>query len=141
MNTKGYEGKIRKTAAVYTNDLRTASFTLEVRAFVNVPISLRPRYVRLYGSEDVLVTKSIEIIAGLDKPLTLEPGQFNLEGKLTYRIEEIVKGRKFNVYFTNIPGVARSYRGFLDLMTNYDEKPVLNIRISGRFVKAKTGKQ
>ena len=88
-----------------------------------------------------MVTKSIEIIAGLDKPLTLEPGQFNLEGKLTYSIEEIDKGRKFNVYFTNIPGVAGSYRGFLDLMTNYDEKPVLNIRISGRFVKAKTDKQ
>ena len=141
MNTKGYEGKIRKTAVVYANDPKMVRFALGVRAFVQVPISMRPRYVRLYGREDVSITRSIEIKAGLDKPLILELGQFNLEGKLIYKIEEIDKGRKFKVYFTNIPGVAGSYMGYLNLMTNYNEKPVLNITISGRFVKAKTDKQ
>ncbi|UCF82546.1 MAG: hypothetical protein JSV50_15300 [Desulfobacteraceae bacterium] len=141
VNTKGYEGKIRKTTVVDSNDPKMPRFTLGIRAFVHVPISMRPRYVRLYGREEVSITRSIEIKAGLDKPLILEPDQFNLEGKLTYKIEEIDKGRKFKVYFTNIPGVAGSYRGFLNLKTNYNEKPVLNIRISGRFVKTKTDKQ
>lgn len=140
VNTKGYEGNIRKTAAVYTNDPKRAQFTLGVRAFVHVPISLRPRYVRLFGREDVRITRSIEIKAGLDKPLILEPGQFNLEGKLTYSIVETEKGRKFKVYFTNIPGVEGYLRGFLNLKTNYVEKPVVTISISGRFVKAKTSK-
>jgi len=31
--------------------------------------------------------------------------------------------------------------GFLNLKTNYSEKPVVNIRISARFVRAKTDKQ
>ena len=83
VNTKGYEEKIRKTAVVYTNDPKMVRFALGVRAFVQVPISVRPRYVRLYGREDVSITRSIEIKAGLDKPLILELGQFNLEGKLT----------------------------------------------------------
>lgn len=141
VDTRGYEGNIHKTAVVYTNDPKMARFTLGVRAFVHVPISVKPRYVRFHGREDVEVTKSVEITAGLDKPLTLEPGQSNLEGKLTYKIVEIDKGRKFRVYFTNIPGGVGAYMGFLNLKTNYNEKPVVNIRISGRFVKAKTDKQ
>ena len=114
---------------------------MEVKAFVKVPIYLSSRYVNLRGKEGQSVTRGIEIRAGLDKPLTLKPGQCNLAGKVTYSIEEVDKGRRFKVSFTSIRGVAGSYRGFLNLKTNYDEKPVLNIRISGRFVKAKTGKQ
>lgn len=113
---------------------------LSVKAFVRVPIYIKPRHVRLSGKEDVSVTRSVEIEAGLDKPLTLEQSQCNLAGKLTYNIEEIDKGRKFKVSFTSIRGVAGSYRGFLNLETNYDEKPIVNIWISGRFVKAKTRK-
>lgn len=141
VRTKGYEGKIHKTARVETNDPRMKTFTLGLRAFVQVPIYVKPRYVRLNGRENVSVTRSVEIMAGLDKPLTLEPSQFNLEGKVTYKVEEIDKGRKFKVSFTNIPGVAGSYRGSLNLKTNYDEKPVLNIGIRGRFKKAKTSKE
>jgi len=44
-------------------------------------------------------------------------------------------------YFTNIPGVVGAYMGFLNLKTNYNEKPVVNIRISARFVRVKTDKQ
>lgn len=141
MRTKGYEGAHEWSAKVTTNDPNTKNFYLRVKAFVRAPIYVNPRYVRLYGREDQSVTRVIEIRAGLDKDLRLEPSQFNLEGKVKYTIEEIDKGRKFKVYFTNISSVAGAYRGFLNLKTNYDEKPVLNIRISGRFVKAKTGKQ
>lgn len=112
---------------------------LYVKAFVMVPIYLSPRYVNFYGSEDQSVTKVVEIRAGLDKPLTLTPEGFNLEGKLTYRIEEIEKGRKFKIHFTSISGSPRTYYGFLNLKTNYPEMPLINIRIRGRFVKMKKG--
>lgn len=79
----------------------------------------------------------VEIKAGLDKPLALTPEEFNLEGKLTYRIEEIEKGRRFKIHFTSIPGSSQSFHGFLNLKTNYPEKPIINIRIRGRFLKDK----
>ena len=110
---------------------------MRVKAFVRGSIYVKPRY----GREDQSVITVIQIRAGLGKDLRLEPGQFNLEGKLAYSIEGIYKGRKIKAYLTTITGVAGSYRGFLNSITNNDEKPVLNIRISGRFVKAKTGKQ
>ena len=49
-----------------------------------VLISLSSRYVYLRGTEGQRVTRTIEIKAGLDKPLSLEPSEFNLKGKVTY---------------------------------------------------------
>ena len=108
---------------------------LEVKAFVKVPIYLSTRYVSLHGKAGQKVTKIIEIRAGLDKPLTLTLEGFNLEGKLIYRIEEIEKGRKFKIHFTSIPGPSQRFNGFLNLKTNYPEKPIINIMIRGRFLK------
>lgn len=141
VNTKGYQGNIHKTAKVYTNDSRIRHLRLGVRAFVQVPINVSQRHVRLYGREDVSVTTSIIIKAGLDKALTLEPGQFSLEGKLTYKIEEIDNGRKFKIHFTSIPGFTGPFRGFLKLKTNYDEKPIVTIGIAGRLRKLKRPKE
>ena len=121
VDTKGYEGNIHKTATVYTNDPETARFTLGVRALVRVPISVKPAYVRLYAKEGATITNSVEITAGLDKALKLEVDKFNLKGKVTYRIEEAEKGKKFIIYFTNVPGTTDSYSGALYLKTNYDE--------------------
>ena len=141
VRTKGYEGAHEWSAKVTTNDPNTRDFYLMVKAFVRVPIYVKPRYVRLYGREDQSVTRVIEIRAGLDKELRLEPSQFNLEGKVKYTIEEMEKGRRFRIHFKSIPDTAGAYMGFLNLKTNYDEKPIINIRIKGRFVKANTSKQ
>lgn len=139
VRTKGYKGAQGWSAKVITNDPRMNEALLSVKAFVQVPIYVKPYYVRLYGRGDVTVTRSVEIEAGLDKPLTLKPGQCDLAGKVTYTIEEVDKGRRFKVSFASIRGVAGSYRGFLNLETNYEEKPIVTIRINGQFLKAKTG--
>ena len=139
VRTKGYEGAKRWSAVVYTNDPIMKTVNLRVKALVKVPIHISPRYVNLYGKEGQSVTRVIEIRAGLNKPLTLTPSQFNLEGKLTYVLEEIEKGRRFKIRFTVIPGPPQTYHGFLKLKTNYPEKPVISIRIRGRIIKAKKG--
>ena len=141
VRTKGYKGAHNWSAKVITNDPRMNEILLSIKAFVQVPIHVKPSYVHLYGNEGASVTRSVEIEAGLDKPLTLKPGQFNLEEKVAYTIEEIDEGRRFKVSFTSIKGVAGLYRGFLNLETNYEEKPVVTIPISGRFVKEKTNNQ
>ena len=139
IRTKGYEGAHQWSAKVNTNDPRMKVLTLSIKAFVKALIYLSPRYVNLRGTEGQSITGVVEIRAGLDKPLTLEPGQFNLEDKVKYTIEEIEKGRRFKVHFTNIPGPSQTYRGFLKLKTNYPEKPEVTIWIKGRFAKAKKG--
>jgi len=112
---------------------------LTVKAFVRVPIYLSSRKVYLYGREGQRITRDVEIRAKLDKSLKLSPSHFNLEGKVTYSVEEIEKGRAFKIRFTSVPGPPQTYRGSLELKTNYPEKPVITIGISGRFMKVKKG--
>jgi hypothetical protein len=131
----GYQGKIRKTALVQTNDPDADTLRIGLEVSVDVPIALNPRYVLLTGVEGKITTKVIDITAGLDKPLQLEPVTFNLEGKIGYRIVEVEQGRKFKIYFETLPQSKGNFNGFLNLKTNYDEKPNFNIRISGRLSK------
>jgi hypothetical protein len=89
VNTKGCQGNIHKTAYVCTNDPSADRLVLGVRAFVQVPIFVSPRYVFLQGNAARGVTRIVKIEAGLEKPLILEPENFNLEGKIDYEIEEV----------------------------------------------------
>jgi hypothetical protein len=108
---------------------------IALRGIVKVPIKVMPRRARLYGKEDQMISKMIEVSADLDKPLELVPVHFNLDGKIVYTIEEVEKGRRFKIHFTTIPSPPQAYRGFLKLKTNYPEKPELTIWIRVRIQK------
>ena len=137
VNTKGYEGRIHKSAKVNTDDPKWKVVSLEVKAFVRVSIHVSSRYVYLQGAEDQSITRTIDVKAGLDRPLKLTPGQFSLEGKVKYTVDEIEKGRRFRIRFMSIPGPPHTYQGVLKLKTNYPEKPEITIRIRCRFVRKK----
>lgn len=83
----------------------------------------------LYIYKNEVVTKEVEIKAELPTPLTLVPSQFNLEGRVTYRIDELEKGKRFRLVFQNVPGQSGTFRGFLRLRTNYPEKPDVLIMV------------
>jgi hypothetical protein len=133
VRTQGYQGKIHKTATVYTNDPSMQTFFLEVRAHVQVAIVVAPSEVYLVGKEGESVTRVLEIRAGLDKPLRITPGRFTLDEKVKYVIEEKEEGRLYRVLFTSLPGSPRSYYGTLELKTNYPEKEMIVIRVRGGF--------
>ena len=135
VTTKGYQGSVQKSAKVYHNDPNTENLVLTLKAHVKVPIHLSSRYVRLYGKEGQSITRVVDIKAELDKPLKINPIEFNLKDKLSYTIEEIEKGKKYRIKFKSIPGPPQTYTGFLKLKTNYPEKPELTVRIRGRIGK------
>jgi hypothetical protein len=135
VRTEGYQGAVHKSAMVYTNDPVKKTIRLSLKGFVKVPILVSPRGVRLYGEEGQILTRIVEVRAELDKPLTLTPGHFNLTEKLTYSIEEMEKGKRFQIRFATIPGPPQSYSGFLRLKTNYPEKPEMTIQIKVRIQK------
>jgi hypothetical protein len=132
VRTRGYQGAIEKSAKVYSNDPKNPLTRLSLKALVKVPIYLSSRYVYLYGKEGEAITRVVEVRAELDRPLTLTPYQFNLGEKLTYKIEEIEPGKRFQIRFKTIPISPQTYRGFLKLKTNYPEKPEITLWIRGR---------
>lgn len=137
VHTKGYQGDIHKSALVNTNDREQNAVYLGIKAFVKVPVLVSPPYVRFYGKAGQSITRVVEVKAGLNKALTLSQGQFDLEGKVKYRLEEIETGRRFKIHLTSIPGPWPTFRGALRLKTNYPEKPIINIMIWGRFKEIK----
>ena len=133
VNTKGYQGNVRKSARVKTNDPEKQTFLLVLKATVKVPINVSSKYVQLYGKGDTEVSKTIKIIAELDKPLNLSVIDFTLKNKLKYTIETVQKGKEYRLRFTSIPGIKENFRGTLKLKTNYPEKPEISLVIHGRF--------
>jgi hypothetical protein len=134
LNTSGYEGFLRKTATVYTNDPVKRVETLSFFGDVKVPIRVSSRLVYLQGNAAQTVSKTIKISAELDKPLKIEPVDFSLNNKLTYRIDELEAGKLYDVCFTSLPNAGNYFQGILRLKTNYPEKPEIDIWIRGRFM-------
>ena len=133
LNTRGYEGKIRKAARIYTNDPKTPQDMLIIEALIKTPITVSDKMVFLKGTHQETVTKTVDIKGELDKPLKLDPVDYTLDKQVNFNIEEVAKGKHFRVTFTSIPNTGNSYQGLLKLKTSYPEKPELLIYVMGRF--------
>ena len=102
-------------------------------------IALSSQFVELFGAEGQNVSQSIDVTAGLEKPLILEPLDFNLSEKVEYSIEAVEKGKKYRITFKNINGSAGRFRGLLKIKTNYPEKPELTIFVKGTILELRKG--
>ena len=105
--------------------------SLEVDAYVRPLISVSPKRLRLEGEKDKTIKGTVRIRAEIERPLTLQVAVFSLPNELTYRLEEIERGKAFDITFSTIPARKDRFRGFLKLQTNYPEKPYVIIYIDG----------
>jgi hypothetical protein len=135
VKTRGSQGKITRSARVYTSDPTRSLVRLTLTAQVRPIIFISSPRVYITARENQSLTKVIEIKAGLDRPLTLTPGHFSLAEKLSFSLKEMEEGRTFQILLTSVPGPPQTYRGFLKLTTNYPEKPALTLWIKGRILK------
>jgi hypothetical protein len=133
VDTRGYTGKVTKSAKIYINNPRDKFHYISVEAFIRPAIVVSPENVQLYGKPGEVVEKIVEIRAEKKKALRLEPIAFDLEQKVTYTVEEVARGKHYRVHFKNRPGPPEIFVGFLKLKTNYPEKPEVTIRIRGKF--------
>jgi hypothetical protein len=97
--------------------------------------------VYLRGPAGQKVTRTIEVRAEESRLLKLEEGNFDLDNKITYTIEEVEPGRLFRIHFATIPGPPENYKGVLTLKTNFPERPQITIPIIARFKGAGTVKK
>jgi len=133
---QGYTGEIQKTARVFSNDPQSNIEILTLKANIRQSIQVSPATLVFQGLEGSVLTRSVEIIGMEEKPLIIKPGSFNLKDKMTYRIEEVQKGKLFKIYFTNLPGASGSFSGLLMVTTNYDDTPEIKISLNGNFQKS-----
>lgn len=133
VETHGYSGKISKPAQVYSNDPRDRVIDITVEATIMQLLNITPPSVFLEAQKGQTVTASVVIRSETDKPLQLVPAGFDLQDKITYSVEEVEKGKVYRVHFSNAPGATGIVTGHLSFRTGYPEKPVVTIRIRGKF--------
>lgn len=131
MKTKGYQGNLKKSATIHSNDPENPQIKLTLSAQIKVPISLEPRGVLLHGFIDENITAVMTIKAHEDQPLILEPVKLSLPNKVTYDLKTIEEGRAYQVTFRNISKKRDKYNGFLKLKTNYTNKPQITAMVFG----------
>ena len=133
VNTRGYRGDISKSARVFSNDPHRKIVTLRLRAFIKVAIYISNERVILKGSPGESVASTVELRAEREKPLYIDPIAFDPDQKMSYRIETVEEGRNYRIHFKTKSVPPGNFHGFLKLKTNYEERPLIVIRIKGSF--------
>lgn len=132
-DTRGYLGQVNWQARIYTNDTSNPVETIALTGHLRMAVSVWPSIAFLKGSKNEVVMQSVQVEGKLNKPLKVEPLEFNLADHVKYKIVELDAGKVFQVQLTSIPGSGSKYRGFLKLKTGYEEKPEIVIPIWGDF--------
>jgi hypothetical protein len=137
LNTKGYQGAIKKSALVYSNDPEKPSVRLAISTNVKVPISIQPRGVFIEGFKGDDIQSVVIIKSHEDKPLELSAISNSLPKKVAYELKAIKAGKIYHLILKNISKGEDKYSGFISLKTNYFEKPELTVRFLG-FIKSRS---
>jgi len=131
LNTTGYQGNVKKTAVVYSNDPDQPQVTVVVSGRVTPSVAVDPPAVLLEGwvSEDI--RRTVTIRANAPQALTLEPAQGTDAEKVAYELKTIENGRVYQLIIHNISKKRDRYAGLITLKTNYAHKPELKIGYMG----------
>lgn len=133
MRTKRYQGKLHKTATVFTNDPKNRQVTISLKGSIWVPIKITPRYVNLKGLENENIEQILSLRGEKKEPLIAKLVSVSIPDKVEVELEETEKGRAYQLRVKNkVKGEAR-YGGNLRLTTSYPEKPEIVIQISGQI--------
>ncbi len=134
VNTRNRRGKLTKRALVITNDPDNKAIKISIAGKIKSLISVEPRsYVFLSGLPDEEITREVRII-GVEVPkFTIKKITDNLDGKVSYKLITVKKGKEYLLKIKNRYKKRGSYYGEINLETDSPKKPNIKIRVSGRI--------
>jgi hypothetical protein len=133
VRAKGFQGKLQKTARVFTNDPKNAQVIIGLKGEVWAPISLHPRYVRLTGIVGDKIEGVVHLRAEKKEPLIVKLASVSIPDKAEVQLKETEKGRSYELKVQNKAQSPGTYVGQVKLTTNYQEKTEIAIRVSGNI--------
>jgi hypothetical protein len=135
VKTKGFQGNVKKTARVFSNDPKNPQVTIAMKGNVWTPIQMKPRSVRLNGSLGDKIERVVHLEGKKKDPLILKLTSVSIPDKVEVQLKEVEKGRNYQLTVKNIVKEQARYRGQIKLTTNYPEKSEIVIQVSG-YVRA-----
>jgi hypothetical protein len=128
----GYQGNVRKTATVVSNDPDEGEVRLAMSGTVNPWIDVKPlRTLYFRGMGNQMEPRTVEITSD-SEAFRIEKVDTNLEGKIDYNLETVEEGKHYRLTVSNAVE-SGEYHGRINLHTDHPHKPVVNIRVSGQI--------
>jgi hypothetical protein len=129
LDTRGYEGKVKKTATVFSNDPEEPRLILTLQGVVKTLIDVRPSSsVTFRGLADQQTRKVVDLVGS--KPFRIQKVESTLEGKVAHELETMETGKGYRLKIDNLAKQG-SYAGAIKLTTDFPKKPEIYIRITG----------
>ncbi len=140
LNTRGMQGKVRKTITVSTNQKGKEKVRLFVAATVKRLIVTNPKGGAIFGriEKDQVLTKEVELTNHGDGPLELELVK-STSPKFTGQLRTVEEGQKYVLTVQTKPPLPKgSYHGQFMFKTNFEKMPKLTIRAHARVAERVT---
>jgi hypothetical protein len=131
LNLKGYQGDVKKTATVFSNDPQSGKLILVMQGKVKSLIEVRPTAIITFrGLADQLHDNVLDIAATPPHKFQIQKTETNLEGKIAFEVETVQAGTQYKLKVSN-QSKQGNYSGFIKVYTDLPQKPDLVIRVSG----------
>jgi hypothetical protein len=134
VNTRGFQGKITKSAQVTTNDPRQrhAKIYLSIDVRAHIVVEPGPRVI-LRGIVGDDIRRVVRIRAADDRPLEVTRINTNLESVIDYKLTARDGGRRYRLEVASKATGRRSASGFLALHTNHPKKKAVRLSVHVRI--------
>jgi hypothetical protein len=132
VDLRGYQGKVWKSATVFSNDGQKSSLTINLQGKVKPWIDIRPSRVIQFrkaggGGEE----KSVDLISG-DLPFSILKAETSLQEKIRFQIETVVEKKHYRIKVSPLIRQG-SYSGTLKCVTDHPKKSEVFIQVLGQF--------
>ena len=129
LNLNGFQGYVKKTAAVLSDDPANPRIILLVEGTVKPLIEVLPeKSLYFQGLPDQITDKAVDFV-GNSHPFHIQRIEDNLDRKATYRIETVEDGKHYRLTISNLLQRG-NYRGSITLHTDLADKPELTVWVS-----------
>lgn len=130
LNLMNFQGNIKKTAVVMTNDPQDPKLLLTMQGTVKTLIDFSPSSAVSFRGMSHNLTESIVDMTAVSQPFNIQKVETNLEGKISYEIEKVEEGKHYRLKVRNLVQKG-NYNGFLRVFTDLAQKPQFLIRVNG----------
>lgn len=129
LDTRGYDGKLKKTALVLSNDPREPRLILTLQGVVKTLVDVGPSSSVVFrGPADQQTQKVVDLVGV--KPFRIQKVENTLEGKVAHELEPLDAGKGYRLKLENLAKQG-SYAGAIRITTDIAKKPEITIRITG----------
>ena len=137
LNLRGFQGFVRKTATVLSDDPANPRVVLQIEGKVKPLVEVRPeKTVYFQGMADGLAEKTIDFVT-TSKMFHIRKVNDDLDKKISYKLETIEDGKHYRLRVANSSSRG-NYRGSITLYTDFAEKPELTVWVNG-FIEGEIG--